>query len=203
MTFATEQEAFWAGDFGNAYIERNRYASAPTIAFLGRALRSAHGVRSIFEVGANIGNKIAAMQALFPAADVQAIEINAKAHAELVKIVPDAIHGSILDWEPDGRQYDLVYSTGVLIHLSPDHLPLVYDRMATLSRRYVMMAEYYAPKPQEIPYRGERDKLFKRDFAGEFMDRTGFRLIDYGFVYHRDPVTAEDDITYFLMERPT
>jgi spore coat polysaccharide biosynthesis protein SpsF len=44
--------------------------------------------------------------------------------------------------------------------------------------------------------------LFKRDFAGEMMDRyPDLKLLDYGFVYHRDPAFPDDDITWFLMEK--
>jgi spore coat polysaccharide biosynthesis protein SpsF len=53
-----------------------------------------------------------------------------------------------------------------------------------------------------IPYRGHEDRLFKRDFAGELLSRFGdLRLIDYGFVYHRDPKFPQDDITWFLLEK--
>ncbi|WP_276661905.1 hypothetical protein [Syntrophomonas wolfei] len=39
-----------------------------------------------------------------------------------------------------------------------------------------------------MEYKGEKGKLFKRNFAGEMMDRyLDLDLLDYGFVYHRDP----------------
>ena len=44
--------------------------------------------------------------------------------------------------------------------------------------------------------------LFKRDFAGEIMDRhPQLQLVDYGFAYRRDPNFPQDDITWFLMEK--
>jgi spore coat polysaccharide biosynthesis protein SpsF len=44
--------------------------------------------------------------------------------------------------------------------------------------------------------------LFKRDFAGEIMERhPQMQLVDYGFSYRRDPNFPQDDITWFLMER--
>jgi spore coat polysaccharide biosynthesis protein SpsF len=53
-----------------------------------------------------------------------------------------------------------------------------------------------------IAYRGHSDRLFKRDFAGEIMDRhSQLRLVDYGFAYRRDPNFPQDDITWFLMEK--
>jgi len=54
----------------------------------------------------------------------------------------------------------------------------------------------------EVEYRGQSGKLFKRDFAGEMLDRFGdLSLLDYGFVYHRDPNFSQDDMTWFLMEK--
>jgi len=45
--------------------------------------------------------------------------------------------------------------------------------------------------------------LFKRDFAGEMLDRyPALKLLDYGFVYRRDPLFPQDDMTWFLLEKP-
>jgi hypothetical protein len=53
-----------------------------------------------------------------------------------------------------------------------------------------------------IDYRGHRERLFKRDFAGDILDRHGdLHLVDYGFVYHRDPNYPKDDLTWFLLEK--
>jgi spore coat polysaccharide biosynthesis protein SpsF len=44
--------------------------------------------------------------------------------------------------------------------------------------------------------------LFKRDFAGDLLDRfPGLVLVDYGFVYHRDKAFPQDDMTWFLLEK--
>jgi spore coat polysaccharide biosynthesis protein SpsF len=38
--------------------------------------------------------------------------------------------------------------------------------------------------------------------AGEMMERyPDLALVDYGFLYHKDPVFPQDDITWFLMEK--
>jgi hypothetical protein len=52
-----------------------------------------------------------------------------------------------------------------------------------------------------VPYRGNQERLFKRDFAGELMDRHGLKLVNYGFAYHRDNYHPQDDITWFLLEK--
>jgi pseudaminic acid biosynthesis-associated methylase len=108
---------------------------------------------------------------------------------------------SILVYEP-ARSFDLVLIKGVLIHINPDTLPDVYDKLHQAVGKYLLVAEYYNPSPVAISYRGHSDKLFKRDFAGEIMDRhPDLVLIDYGFAYRRDPNFPQDDITWFLMEK--
>ena len=89
---------------------------------------------------------------------------------------------------------------GVLIHINPEALTEVYDKLFAACSRYLLVTEYYNPAPVAISYRGHSDRLFKRDFAGEIMDRhPQLQLVDYGFVYHRDPNFPQDDITWFLL----
>jgi spore coat polysaccharide biosynthesis protein SpsF len=205
MTFKTEQEAFWAGEFGNAYIERNQGDAllASNLDFFSKALRATRGVKTCIEFGANIGMNLKAIQLLHPAVEASAIEINAQAAAKLREIIePNNVHNtSILEFEPT-HTYDLTLIKGVLIHINPDELPHVYDKLVASCNRYLMVAEYYNPAPVTIPYRGHTDRLFKRDFAGEIMDRhPQLQLLDYGFAYRRDPNFPQDDITWFLMEK--
>lgn len=101
-----------------------------------------------------------------------------------------------------GVQHDLAFISGVLIHINPDKLNQVYDVLYNSSNKYIYIAEYYNPTPVAINYRGHDDKLFKRDFAGEFMDKfQDVTLIDYGFFYHRDNNFPADDVNWFLMEK--
>lgn len=205
MRFKTEQEAFWAGDFGAEYIRRNKGDAllASNLEFFAKALRGTRGINSCIEFGANIGMNLKALNLLHPAIDVHAIEINAEAAQQLGTVIPPArvYNTSILDFAPT-RQWDLTLIKGVLIHINPDMLPQVYDKLVTSTGRYLMVAEYYNPAPVAIPYRGHSDRLFKRDFAGEIMDRhPQMQLVDYGFAYRRDPNFSQDDITWFLMEK--
>lgn len=203
--FKTEQEHFWAGEFGTQYIQRNQGPSllASNLHFFSRALRAASGIGSCIEFGANIGMNLQAIRLLLPAVELHAIEINPEAAQRLTEVVAaDNIHQqSILDWEPS-RTCDLAMIKGVLIHINPEALPGVYDKLVATAGRYLLVAEYYNPVPVAIPYRGHENRLFKRDFAGEIMDRhPQMTLLDYGFAYRRDPVSPRDDITWFLMER--
>ncbi|MCZ4328565.1 pseudaminic acid biosynthesis-associated methylase [Castellaniella denitrificans] len=201
--FKTEQEDFWAGDFGVEYINRNQGKEllAANLKFFSRALKSAGGLRSCIEFGANIGMNARALQLLYPSLDVHGIEINSQAADQLsVVLGENRVHRtSILEFQPE-RKWDLVLIKGVLIHIAPDSLAEVYDKLVESSKRYVLVAEYYNPVPVAISYRGHENRLFKRDFAGEIMSRyPQLQLIDYGFAYHLDPSFPQDDITWFLM----
>jgi pseudaminic acid biosynthesis-associated methylase len=203
--YKTEQEAFWAGTFGTEYIARNQGEAllASNLNFFSKALHAARGVSSCLEFGANIGMNLKAIKLLRPGLDAHGIEINADAARQLGETIPSTqvYNTSILDFQPK-RSWDLALIKGVLIHINPEVLPQVYDKLVASTTRYLLVAEYYNPAPVAIPYRGHTDRLFKRDFAGEIMERhPQMRLIDYGFAYRRDPNFPQDDITWFLMEK--
>jgi pseudaminic acid biosynthesis-associated methylase len=204
MTYKTEQEAFWAGNFGTEYIQRNQgdVLLASNLAFFAKALHQTKSFKTCIEFGANIGMNLKALKLLYPRLDVHAIEINSDAAKELRNTIPtDQVHNqSILDFSAN-QKWDLTLIKGVLIHLNPSVLPQVYDKLFAACGRYLLVAEYYNPSPVSIPYRGYADRLFKRDFAGEIMERhPELKLIDYGFAYHGDANFPQDDITWFLME---
>lgn len=202
--YSSEQEQFWAGAFGNEYSQRNVGADwvASNAALFTKILARTGRVQSVLELGANIGLNLRALRALLPSAKLGAVEINASAVAQLREIGGiDVTQGSLLEYEAK-EPFDLVLIKGVLIHIAPDLLPKAYEVLFRSSARYVVVAEYYNPTPVEVPYRGHANRLFKRDFAGELMERyPSLRLVDYGFAYRRDPVFPQDDITWFLLEK--
>lgn len=201
--FQTEQERFWAGEFGNEYIERNRSSVAANIHLFSKILSKTSNINSIIEFGSNIGLNLIAIHQLLPDTSLSAVEINKKAVDELKKIfyIHEIFPVSILEFEQIKR-YDLCFVKGVLIHINPDKLEGIYKLLYNSSNKYILIAEYYNPSPVEINYRGHKGKLFKRDFAGEIMDLfPDIDLIDYGFCYHRDPNFPQDDINWFLLRK--
>jgi len=201
--FNTPQEEFWASAFGDDYISRNQSSAllSSNIVFFSRILSSVGSLpKSILEIGANIGMNVKAIQSICPSANFTGIEINKRACEILSRTGCTVIESSIIDATIQER-FEFVFSKGVLIHLSPDQLKATYEKMYEWSSRYVLIAEYYNPTPVEIPYRGNLDKLFKRDFTGEIMDLyPDLILRDYGFAYHRD-IHPQDDISWFLLEK--
>lgn len=202
-SYTTEQEQFWAGEFGDEYVDRNATEQLliANVTLFAEIFKRADPIASVIELGANIGMNLHAMKRLLPACQFAGVEINPKAAEQLRSSnFVEVFEQSILDFTPP-TQYDLAFMKGVMIHINPDHLAEVYDRLYAASRRYVAVIEYYNPTPVSLPYRGHENRLFKRDFAGEMLDRfDDLRLVDYGFIYRRDRF-PQDDLTWFLMEK--
>lgn len=205
MDFKTDQERFWSEDFGDDYIKRNRSTNnnAHNLALFTNILSKTRGVKTVIEFGANIGLNLKALKALKPDLEVSAVEINKQAANELKKYTSaeHVYHQSILDYAVD-YQRDFSLIKGVLIHIHPDHLSNVYEKLYHASRKYICLVEYYHPTPVEIEYRGHKQRLFKRDFCGEIRKAfPDLQLVEYGFVYHQDDNFPQDDLTWFLLEK--
>jgi pseudaminic acid biosynthesis-associated methylase len=181
----------------------SNFSDEPKTALFSRIFGRTAAVQSVVEFGCNIGVNLSVISRLLPQAKLCGLEITSAAAALARERLPSAeiVETSILDWNPPGL-WDLTFTCGVMIHINPDMLPKLYSTLAKASQRYVLIAEYYNPSPVTIQYRGHNDRLFKRDFAGEFLAaHPEFELVDYGFVWRRDPVFPLDDITWFLLKR--
>ncbi len=205
----TPQVDFWRGDFGDAYTDRN--VASPEQLQARRAMWAqilSHTLpappRSILEIGPNLGINLRALRAL-TSARLLAVEPNDKARQQLVDdkvVAPSDVRGgaaSSIDL-PDGVA-DLVFTSGVLIHIHPDHLEASVREIHRCAARWIGAIEYFADKLEMIPYRGYNDRLFKRDFGGFWLDTfPDLRVRAYGFVWKR--VTGLDNLTWWLFEKP-
>ncbi|MDE1164323.1 MAG: pseudaminic acid biosynthesis-associated methylase [Pseudomonas sp.] len=204
MRELSEQEHFWSGDFGDQYVVRNQSDThiASNLVLFAKALANTSPISSLLELGSGSGNALKALRQLLPGCDLYGAEINAKAchHAQAANVA-HVWQGSLFDY-PRERTFELTLSKGVLIHLAPQMLPAAYGQLYELSQRYILICEYYNPTPVEVSYRGHGGKLFKRDFAGEMLDRySDLTLLDYGFFYRRDCNFPMDDTHWFLLEK--
>ena len=204
MTFKTEQENFWADEFGNEYINRNQSEQhiISNVALFGQILRAAPQVKSIVELGCNIGLNLQALNRINNNFELCGYEINKTAALKARDLnVAKIVDGTILDALPTNIQYDVSFTKVVLIHIKPAELNKIYENLYNLSKRYIVVCGYYNPTPVVVKYRGNDDRLFKRNFAGELIDKYNLRLVDYGFTYHRDNYFPQDDMTWFLLEK--
>ena len=202
---STEQENFWKGEFGDDYIERNKSKSllAANLALFSEILKKTGPIQSVLELGCNVGMNLKSLELLSPELKISGVDINKKAINELKEEKPGyhLLEQSILE-KIDIEPSDLCFTKGVLIHINPDKLENAYENLYINSNRFICVNEYYNPSPVKINYRGHEDRLFKRDFCGELLERfNDLKLIDYGFGYRNDPVFQQDDMTWFLLEK--
>jgi spore coat polysaccharide biosynthesis protein SpsF len=203
--YKTDQEKFWAGKFGDQYIGRNDSLEllASNLKFFSSALNHAGKISSCIEFGANIGMNFKALRLLYPKIQYKGIEINKTAAGVLSKLIgrKNVFQGSIFDYSLKGK-FDLVLMKGILIHINPEMLESVYKKIYQVTKKSILLCEYYSPSPVTIEYRGNKNKLFKRDFAGDMLGKyPDLKLIDYGFVYKHDNAFPQDDISWFLLEK--
>jgi len=197
---AIRLEKMWSGEFGDAYVERNRVAGNVREPFWQKVLTE-FSAQTVLEVGCNIGANLRWIAALRPPQQVYGVDINLKALNELRRTLPDVN----AMWSPGrelpfrDRWFDLVFTMGVLIHQPETTLPLVMAEIVRCSRRYVLCGEYFAEQTIEVPYRNQSGALFKRNYGRIYQELfPELRLIQQGFL-GRDE--GWDDVTHWLFEK--
>jgi pseudaminic acid biosynthesis-associated methylase len=196
----TRLEQLWAGDFGDAYVDRNRSAGDVRNEFW-KSLLQELPVESVLEIGCNLGQNLKWIGQSIDPGRVFGIDINAKALAELRKNESgiNAIWCPARDLPFRDRWFDLVFTMGVLIHQPESTLPLVMAEIVRCSRRYVLCGEYFAEQATEVPYREQEGALFKRNYGRIYQELfPELKLVKQGFM-GRD--MGWDDITYWVFEK--
>ena len=202
-----QQADHWAGAAGNDYAARSPGDLHSMVYFwqelLMRNLGKGFQPTSVIEFGAGMGTNLQAIGELDKRVHRTGVEINQDTCLHLSEHCESMICSPLQAMKPLPPA-DMTYTRGVLIHIPEPDLNHVLDLLYHSSNRWIMVAEYYAPKREMITYRGEPAKLWRDDFAGRMLDRCpDLELHDYGFVYHRDPMkdASQDDVTWFLMEK--
>lgn len=197
---ARRLEALWSGEFGDAYVERNRGTGENRGPFW-QSILTEFPSRPILEVGCNVGWNLRWIAQMVPSTDVFGIDVNDKALKELHATLPRVkVVRSLARKLPfrDSR-FDLVVTMGVLMHQPEDTLALVMAEIVRCSRRYVFCGEYYAEHPTEVPYRGQRNALIKRDFGRIYQELfPGLQLRKQGFLSREH---GWDNVTYWVFEK--
>lgn len=205
----TEQLIFWLNEFGHEYMERN-LPDKLKIAALTKAwarilnILPTNEINSILEVGCNVGLNLQALK-LLTHAKLYGVEPFAKALNKCVEndiLSPENAFVSsadLLDMFQD-NQVDLVFTSGVLIHIATNDLKRATDNLIRVAKKYIVCIEYFSDREEEIAYRGHRQVLFKRDYGAFYLDNYNcLKLKDYGFFWKR--ATLLDNATWWLFEK--
>jgi pseudaminic acid biosynthesis-associated methylase len=199
---AVRLEALWAGEFGDAYSVRNAAAAEGRRPFW-EARLAALGFASALEVGCNVGGNLRWLAELLGPKNVAGVDVNEQALATLRGALPgvDVRRVAARSLPFADRSFDLVFTTGVLIHQPPDELGPVMDEIVRCARRYVLCGEYRADSLEEVPYRGQEGALFRNDYGRLYQERfPDLRLVEEGFLARDEG--PWDDLTYWVFARP-
>jgi pseudaminic acid biosynthesis-associated methylase len=183
MPKVADQIQNWTGSFGREYTDRNalsleemeamyesRYGLTRTELnerFLAEVDRSSR----ILEVGSNIGNQLLCLQQM-GFQSLYGIEVQGYA-VELSKCRTshiNIIEGSAFDIPYKDSYFDLVFTSGVLIHLHPSDVAEAMKEIHRCTKWYIWGFEYYAEKYTPVSYRGHENLLWKTDFARLYLE---------------------------------
>lgn len=200
MGHPSAAEAFWAGEGGNAYIERNRIEWAKRVPFWGGVLRRTNpGL--VLELGCNIGANLRAINACRMGVRMIGVDVNKDAVGEAQSHGLTALHGDIQQalrtYSPG--TFDLTFTAGCLIHVPPAELDATMRGLMALSNRYVLAIEYAAKRPgviEEVVYRGQAGLLWRADY-GKLYEAMGLKLADQW-----NAGEGFDNCTAWLFEKP-
>ncbi len=205
----SKQVELWQSEFGESYAQRNnnRVTEENQAALLrdwAKVLAHATSPRpeSALEVGCNIGRNLLALRHFIP--QLHGIEPNrfccetARNNEALKGVVIQEGEGSSLPYADSS--IDLVFTSGVLIHIAPDHLGKTVDEIVRVARRYVVCIEYFSHEPVEVEYHGMSGFLYKRDFGRYYLERhPRLRVLDYGFLWQE--LDSADNANWWLFAK--
>ena len=195
----TPQLALWTSTFGASYTDRND-VERPARVDVWRRILDGLAVEHALEVGCNVGWNLRYLAAAgVPSVwgvepQTYAIERARRADPSLT-IVP----GTAFELPFRDRHFDLSFTSGVLIHISPDDLGRALDELYRVTSRYLIAIEYDHPAEVEVSYRGHAGALWKRDHGAVIAARfPALRELRAGFL---GPDVGYDDCTYHVFER--
>ena len=181
----TNQMKKWETEFGGDYTNRSRVTvEEEDKVYHGRigitktnvyeTFLAGLAINNVLEVGCNIGIQLSILNKM-GYKNLYGIEINEYAINISKEFTKGKsiyiIKGSAFDIPYKDSFFDLVFTSGLLIHISPDDINLVLDEIYRCTKRYIFGYEYHSDKYTMINYRGEDNLHWKADFARLFMER--------------------------------
>lgn len=182
-----KQKKEWGNKFGEEYTKRNMFNPSE----LNQLYSNRYGITRnemnheflefmdrdcmILEVGSNIGNQLNLLSKM-GFKNLYGLEINSlaiensnRSNAGLPIYV---VKGDALNIPFKDGFFDLVYTSGVLIHINPENIRKAIDEIYRCSKKYIWGFEYYQPSGYvEIEYRGKTGMLWKTDFKRLYLEK--------------------------------
>ncbi|WP_415380073.1 pseudaminic acid biosynthesis-associated methylase [Halosimplex sp. TS25] len=209
MTGGTDPAGTWDGEFGKEWTERNpdtveeldnqyqqkfgQTRTALNEQFLGEIETDAR----VLEVGCNTGVQLKALREL-GFESLYGIDVMEYVIRETHRKSPElnVIEGDVLDIPFKTNFFDLVFTSGTLIHVPPSDIDSAMREIARCADTYVWGYEYYAEEYVEIDYRDHENLLWKTDFPERFEVETDLELVATEYLEYPD--SDNRDVMYLL-----
>ena len=204
MSFKTEQVSFWSSNLGNEYIERNNKFDNVLGKKVWHNLLKNKKIYNVLECGSNVGRNLKQINLAYPNKKLSFIEINTEAFqiCKLNKNIENSYNTSIENCKIPRNSYDLVFTSGVLIHLNDQALKKAIKNIIKWSKKYIIILEYFSTTRIEKEYRGKKNLLFLREYGEEFLKTKKLDLLECGFLYSKIYKKAGfDDLTYWIFKK--
>jgi len=158
-------------------------------------------IKHALEVGCNRGYNLMALADLF---EWDLVGIDPNQHAcELARASSakfGVLLGHVFDLPFKDGYFDLVLTVGVLIHIALADLPVALSEIYRVSRRYILVNEYFAEEETLIPYHNHNDLLWKRSFLKHYQTQfPDLALIRSG---HWEREDGFDQTRWWVLEKP-
>jgi len=208
----TDQEAAWSSKHGFRYVVHHlgedwKKTRVPLWTVL---LEQMPEVQSVVEFGCNIGANLKALHHLDPSLELAGVEINQFAVDLLRREGICSAHQGSVATADLGRTFDLVFSRGVLIHIRPDDLPVVFANMERHARKYLIIWETFSETPYHLEAYSEgvaggkpgEGYQFWRDFAGDFIKQfPNWSVVSSGIDRKLGAKPAHGKLVWTLLQR--
>jgi len=183
MADSNTQLNSWTKNFGKEYTDRNNLSieglenlykdeygftrTEMNTIFLDTLDRST----KILEIGSNIGLQLLCLQnmAFKNLYGIEPQEYAVNISKDKTKNI-NIIKGDAFNIPFKDGFFDLVFTSGVLIHIHKQNIEKAIKEIYRCSNKYRGGFEYYADKYTEIPYRGEENLLWKANFPKIYLD---------------------------------
>lgn len=214
----TKQLELWQGQFGDDYTARNVITDenlkareilwAQLLQFI--MLNSNEVPKTILEVGCGAGINLLAIENVY--------KNNGGKEVELFGFEPNKKAARIAS-QQDIRQktisntsifntvgsnlllnhFDIVFTSGVLIHIHPDDLLKATKEIYRLSNKFIVCLEYFSPELREIKYREQDKALWLQDFGSHYLNSFPLRCIGFGFAWKK--MTGIDNLHWQILQK--
>lgn len=176
------QIEFWKSDFGKDYTLRNTTNledwdkihletwGITKSKMYDEFLSDVSKEIKILEVGCNTGMQLLCLQKMgfknLFGIEIQeyAVEL-AKCNTKNINI----IQSNGFDIPFRDEYFDLVFTSGVLIHIHPDNLKNIMGEIVRCSNKFILGHEYYNKETISVNYRGNESALWKGNYCNFYL----------------------------------